>query len=1149
MNKKINDVSFLFQKKKFNFLLTLMRIFILFLCFGLTNVYAYNSYSQTKLDIDVKNGTLEELFDQIHSQSEFIFFYKDDVVNTLKKITVKRKQSNVIQILDEVFANTNLTYKIIDRQIVISRIKKENGTKTFSESPLPMQVAVKGKVITSNGESLPGASVVVKNTSRGTQTDFDGNYELEVAKGETMVFSYVGFTTQEILFSGKTVLNITLLEDASELSEVVVTGYTRQSSRNITGSVSIVESEAIAATTPASLEQALQGQAAGVTVGVEGGPGGNAAVRIRGYGTINGNDPLYVIDGVQTGQGLNDLNPDDIASIQILKDAAAASIYGIGAANGVIIITTKKGKNNNKVSFTYNTVTGIDFIPNSVFPEMATPQQLADAYWQSSRNDGIALIHPQYGSGANPVLPDYILPQGVLGTIDRSTYSYPDNRITRANKNGTDWFDEFFNSAFVQQHNIGIKGGSDQSKFYLGIGLLDQEGVGRATSFGRYNLRVNSEFNVTEKFRIGETLNVSYSEKIGLSDPLSNNVNQNNESQIAALYRLHPIIPVYDIGGNYAGTGRTPGVGIGSNAIAMADRNKDNVTETLRVLGSLYAELNITDDLLLRSTFTANLSNSKFSFFQPIDYENSAVRAVNRLRETSTDIINTNLYNILQYTKRINDVHNIDTFVGTEFKKNSTETFYAQISDFLFTTPNATYLSAGTGTPLVGSNQLKSASFSVFGKADYVYDDKYLLSATIRRDESSRFEEGNRIGVFPAVSVGWRVSGENFLQDSSVINNLLIKFSWGELGNDNIPTSRGITAYGPSLDFNNYSGQTGYFLTNIGDPNLSWETTTTTNLGITGSFIQNALDVSLDIYESVTKDMLLPTPVDPTVYGNTINTIYRNLGQMTNRGIDLSIGYSNPRDKNFKYSIGVNFSHYKNNVDFLNQENPAPIPNPVLGSQTGFETTNTVQGSPISSFVGFNWEGIDQNTGRAIITGDARSIIGNPHPDFTYGMNFNAEYKNFDVSLLLQGSQGNDIYNLTKFWTDFYNFEGGKSLHYIENSWSPTNREGTLPALTLRADESVGSSYYIEDGSYLRLKNISFGYSLNKQITSRLKVDKIRIFIQGKNLLTFTEYSGLDPEINLTNYTNQQEANLEIGVDRGAYPISRSLNLGLNITF
>lgn len=1149
MNKKPNWWSFFFEKRISNVLLTIMRVFILFLCFGLSSAYANNSYSQTKLDIDLKNATLEELFEQIHSQSEYIFFYNDNIINNDNRITLNLKQSTVMKVLNKAFLKTDLTYSISDRQIVISKSKEEPITKSFSSKDELLQNSVSGTVVTEDGTPLPGGSVLIKGTDKGTQTDFDGKYSLSVANGDILVFSYVGFASQEIAYTGQATVNVTLLEDAAALSEVVVTGYTKQNTRNITGAVTVIESETLAATTPTGIEQALQGQAAGITVGSEGGPGGNAAVRIRGYGTINGNDPLYVIDGVQTGQGLSDLNPNDIASIQVLKDAAAASIYGIGAANGVIIITTKGGRKNNKVTFSYDGLSGVDFIPNSAFPDMATPEQLANAYWVASLNDGIVPNHPQYGSGANPVLPDYILPQGTVGTVDESTYSYPDNRITRANQAGTDWFDEFFNAAFVQQHNIGIRGGNENSKFYMGVGVLDQDGVGRATNYERYNLRLNSEFNVTDKFRIGETLNVSFSERVSVSDPLGNNSNQNNESQIAALYRMHPIIPVYDIGGNFAGTATIGGVGNGYNAIAVAERNKDNVTETLRALGSIYAEYDITDDLLFKTTFTADLRNSKFSYFRPIDFENATASPVNQLRETSVNENNTNWFNILQYTKTFNDVHSLDVFTGTEFKKFSYEDFYANIADFLFTGPDATYLSAGTGVPTVGSGQSKSTSFSVFGKLDYAYDDKYLVSATVRRDESSRFEAGNKAAVFPAVSVGWRISGENFLADSSVVNNLMLKLSWGELGNNSVPAGNAITSYGPNTQFYTYNGATGYYLTNIGDPDLTWETTTTTNIGITGAFFDSKLDISLDLYEAVTKDMLLNVPVDPTVYGNTISSITRNSGQMTNKGLDFSANYSDDLSADFSYSIGVNVSHYKNNVDFLNKEEPTVIPNPTLGAQTGFETTNTVEGHPLSSFVGLTWEGIDQQTGRAILTGDPRDIIGNPHPDFTYGINLGANYKNFDLSMFLQGSQGNEIYNLTKFWTDFSNFEGGKSVDYVANSWSPTNTGGTLPALTLSPDESTGSSYYIEDGSYLRLKNVVLGYTLPDPLTSKLKVDKIRIFMQGKNLLTFTGYSGLDPEINLTDYTNQETANLEIGVDRGAYPISRSLNLGLSVTF
>ncbi len=1150
MNKKANCLSFLSKKRGNIFLLTIMRVLILFLCIGLTSAYAYNSYSQTKLNINVENGTLEDLFEQIHSQSEFIFFYKDDILKKDHRVTLRLDESTVKEILDKAFLRTDLTYKIIDRQIVISKIKKLPLPKTIAEVDEPAQSAVTGTVSTSDGSPLPGASVIIKGTDRGTQTDFDGQYELQVSQGETIVFSYIGFVTKEIIYSGQSPINVTLVEDASELSEVVITGYTRQNTRNITGAVSVVQSEDLAAITPTGIEQALQGQAAGVNVGVEGGPGGNAAVRIRGYGTINGNDPLYVIDGVQTGQGLTDLNPDDIKSIQVLKDAAAASIYGIGAANGVIIITTKNGRKDSNVTFSYSGLTGVDFVPDSVFPDFATPQQIANARWRALANDGQALSHPQYGSGSSPVLPDYILPEGVSGSVDESTYSFPDNRITRANKAGTDWFDAFFDPAFVQQHNISVNGGGENSKLYIGLGVLDQDGVGVATSFERYNLRVNSEFDVTDRFRIGESVNVSYSERIGVIDPVGSSSNQNNEGQIAALYRSNPLIPVRDIRGNFAGTATIGGVGNASNPIGVAERNADNPTETIRALGSVYAEFDIIEGLLLKSTLTADMSSTKFSFFRPVDVENAAARQVNLLRETSTNQLNTNWFNILQYTKTFNDVHSLDTFIGTEFKKNRFEQFFGQITNFLEDTPDFTFLSAGTGTQTVGSGQSRSSSFSVFGKLDYVYDDKYLVSATVRQDNSSIFEAGNQDAVFPAFSVGWRISGENFLQDSSIVNNLMLKLSWGQLGNNSIPAFRGVTSFASNLDFYDYNGQTGFFLSNIGDENLTWETTTTTNFGVSASLFNGSLGVDFDVYEAVTEDMLLPVPTDPTVTGNTIGSIFRNFGQMTNTGFDLGITYSSKSSSAFTYSIGLNVSHYKNEVDFLDENNlEQVIANPNLGSQTGFETTNTVAGQPISSFVGFTWGGIDQNTGRANITGDSRDIIGNPHPDFTYGINFNAAYKNFDLSLLIQGSQGNDIYNLTKFWTDFSNFEGARSLDYIQNSWSPTNTGGTLPAFTLSGDESVGSSYYIEDGSYARLKNIVVGYTLGQGISDKLRVDKIRLFLQGKNLLTITDYSGLDPEINLTNYTNQQQANLEIGVDRGAYPVSRSINLGLNVSF
>jgi len=489
MNKKTNWWSFFIKKRAFNFLLTIMRVFILFICMSLTSSYGYNSYSQTKLDVNLKNGTLEELFNQIHAQSEYIFFYNDEVIKKNYKVNIEFKKATVVKILNKAFSKTDLTYKVVDRQIVVTKVKQETVSKIIAAKEV-IQNTVSGTVVDSEGLALPGANVLVKGTTNGTQTDFDGNYTIVVKEGAALIFSYIGFTTQEVVVGNKGTIDIVMQEDSSALEEVVVTGYTKQNTRNITGAVTVVNSDELAVTTPASIEQALQGQASGVTIGAEGGPGGNTAVRIRGFGTINGNDPLYVIDGIQTGQGLNDLNPDDIASIQILKDAAAASIYGIGAANGVIIITTKTGKKHQKTSFSYNSLIGVDFVPSSVFPNLANPQQLADAFWTASTNDGITPNHSQYGSGANPILPDYIFPIGVSGTIDEGAYSFPGNRITRANKAGTDWFDEFFNAAFVQQHNIGISGGSESSKFYMGLGFLNQDGVGVDTSFDRYSIRV-----------------------------------------------------------------------------------------------------------------------------------------------------------------------------------------------------------------------------------------------------------------------------------------------------------------------------------------------------------------------------------------------------------------------------------------------------------------------------------------------------------------------------------------------------------------------------------------------------------------------------------------------------------------------------------
>ncbi len=1074
---------------------------------------------------------------------------------------------------------TNKNYYFIKKPTVflltmLSSSVAFSGNLDYNElfnKNLTYDVALKevtGVVTDTNGQPLPGATVFIKGTNKGTQTDFDGKFVLDVQEGEIIAVSYVGYETQEVLFNGQQTLNVSLQISTDALTEVVVVGYSSKSTRDITGSVEVVDVEELQKTAPLSIEQALQGQASGVTVSSQGGPGGGAAVRIRGFSSLNGADPLYVIDGTPTSSGINELNPTDIESIQVLKDAASSAIYGNRAANGVIIVTTKKGKRNQKATLTVNTWSGIDFIPKGVLPDLASPQQIADAEFLRRRNSDVATNHAQYGGGDTPVLPNFIIPARA-STVDLSTYDFNDNRISRANKNGTDWFGAYFNPALVHNTNLGISGGSETANFYAGLGILDQDGVGLETYYRRYNARFNSQFSVNNKLRFGQNLNFTYSQSVQFDSGDDNDL----DNAIISLYRIHPLIPIYDVRGNFSGS-RASELGNGENPIATAIQGRDNKDNRFRTTGNFYGEYDLFKQLTFKTNFGIDVYNSEARKFNPIRRFDDNVKSNNDLEESL--FVNTNYtwFNTLMYKATLSDKHKLTALVGSEFVKFRNKSFTISGRDlpsdtdvdsqFIDTSLETTREVSGTGS--------ENALFSVFGNIDYKFDDKYIVSATLRRDASSKFGGINnkdlRVGYFPSFSLGWRISNESFLYDSDIVSNLLFKGGYGEIGNDNIPAGLDLDANeSNALNSGIFGGvvNRGVSLAILGNNTITWETKKTTNVGFDLTLL-NKIDIGFEYFSTITEDVLNIVAEDPSVLGN-INTRAANAGEISNKGFDLNLGFRDETSSGFQYKIAANISVYKNEVELIDPVNDEAQ---IFGTNYGFEIgtiNNTTVGQPISSFFGFNYQGIDQTTGRAIfedlnndgrINGNDRQFIGNPHPDFTYGLNFSGNYKSFDFSMLFQGSQGNDIYNLTRVFTDTSIFQGAKSIDYV-NAWTPTNTGATIPQLTTVSEantlERQASSFFVEDGSYFRLKNIQIGYTLPKAFTNNLKLDRLRVYLQGKNLLTFTNYSGLDPEISLRSFNNNADAQninsnnvRSLGVDTGAYPISRSIIFGINVS-
>jgi TonB-dependent starch-binding outer membrane protein SusC len=1014
---------------------------------------------------------------------------------------------------------------------------------------LSAQEKVEGLVTDAANAPLIGANVVLKGTTTGTVTDLDGKFSLDAKKGAVLVFSYIGYVTKEWTVDGNSV-TIALAEQ-STLQELVVTGYASQVKRNVTGAVGTIAAKDLLAVPSTGVSQALQGRIAGVTVGQEGGPGGGTMVRIRGFGTVGDNEPLYIIDGVPTQTGLNDLNPNDIETVQVLKDASAASIYGARAGNGVVIVTTKTGKAG-KTKLSFDSYLGTQVVPK--LPGVLSAQQFADMLWTSQKNSGSSPSNKHFGNGASPVIPTNLSANVPL------------------NRTGTNWLDEIFNDAPVSNYNLSATGGTEAGSFAFSGGYLKQDGILLHTGFERYTGRVNTNFNLKDRIRVGENLTVSYSQKVGIS-------NQNTENPVAMAIRMPSVIPVYGTDGRYAGTS-VGGFNNPQNPVSALTRAKNNTDNRLRVFGNAYAEVDLMKGLTAKSSIGVDYVAGNATRFTGINYEDAEVVGSNKLDLTSTTYGSYTWFNTLAYTTKL-DKHEVTAYVGTEAIQAKNAGLYGSRTSFF--SEDLNYLTLGTGASGIANDGYRTASrlFSVFGKVDYNFDDFVLLSATMRRDGSSRFSAANRYATFPAVSAGFRLT--KFEPFKQIFDELKVRFGWGQTGNQQIGDYSRYTLFSSDVNTSYYDiagsktgSQSGFALSTLGNENVKWETTTSTNFGIDASLLKDKLLITLDLYNRKTTDMLVQVPQPATL--GFIDAPYINIGEMTNKGVDLGITYRGTIAEKVKFDIGANVSAYSNNVDKLG-DNPLFA---IAGAQAREQRlTRTQQGAPLSYFYGYNVVGIFQNAAEVSsspsqgfatpeagvgrfkyqdVNGDKkidasdRTNIGSPHPNFVYGLNFNLAYAGFDLALFLQGSQGNKIYNFTKYFSDFpaVFFQSGKGLNVL-NAWSPSNTNTTVPKLSSSVvnGETETNSYFIEDGSYLRVKNLQIGYTIPKAVTDRAKIDRVRVYIQGQNLFTFTKYTGLDPELSLRSFSagDNRTTNLDIGVDRGSYPVAKSLLIGLNVTF
>jgi TonB-linked SusC/RagA family outer membrane protein len=978
---------------------------------------------------------------------------------------------------------------------------------------------VEGTITSPGGESMPGVNVLIKGTTTGTASDVDGKYSITVPSAESvLVFSFIGFVTKEVTVGNVTTLDVVLEEDLASLSEIVVVGYGTQERAKVTGAISSVSSEEITALPVPSLASALQGRAAGVSVTNTGSPGTDPIVRIRGIGTVGNNDPLYVIDGMPAG-GLNQINPADIESIEILKDASTAAIYGSRGANGVVLVTTKKGK-------------------------VGKPLLSLDAYYGSQQAwRTLDLLNKEqylaFGAdllgNANEPLPGRFDDLGEFADVE------------------TDWQEEMFQTAPVQDYNLNVSGGSETALYNFSLGYFSQEGIMKGTDFERVSLRSNTEFKVHNRVKIGQTLTVAYSNRN--NEPFSG-----GRSQLEHIVKSVPYIPVYDATrlGGFRATDRVDGSDPENPVLNATLRENNN--QDYKILGSAYLNVNITEGLDYRFLVGMDVAfGNTFQYTPSFNAGDFSVQAFAAISQTRSTFVSPLFSNQLTYTKDIGK-HHFDLLGVLE---RQTSNFSSLTGSGQNSLSNDVRELQGVENQTTNSTKTEYGLISYIGRVNYDYGQKYLLSASIRRDGGSRFGPENKWGTFPSVSVGWRLSQESFMQGLAALSDLKLRASYGETGNDRI----GDYVYQATLNSNlfyNFDGTllTGSTITALANADLKWETTRMKNIGVDVGFWSDKFTLSFEWFENTTEDMILGVPI-PHSLGYDGAPV-ANVGTVENDGVELTLGYQlNSGD--FSLSLDGNLGFVNNELVSLGTGNTIFGP-----AFQGDAMTLTEEGQPIAYFYGWIADGIFQsgeNTSMqpnasagdikfrdinddGVIDANDRTNLGHYLPDFTYGLNAKATYKGFDFTMFWQGVSGNEIFNNLRYHTEGMTRLFNASAVVLDR-WTPTNTDTNVPR-AINSDpnrNARASSRFIEDGSYLRLKNVSLGYSFPTAMLSNWSggtISKIRLYVSAQNLLTITDYTGYDPEIGARTGIN---SSLGMGIDYGQFPAARTFLGGIQVSF
>lgn len=1011
------------------------------------------------------------------------------------------------------------------KRILLNAVFVAFGTMAFAQQ----SVDVSGNVKDEAGEPVIGATVTEDGTQNATVTDMDGNFRLKTKPGAKLKITYIGFKPQTVTAGPS--MNITIQEDNNVMDELVVTGYTTQRRADLTGSVAVMDmDEPMSAANPNMLSS-MQGKLAGVTIADDAAPGGGSStIRVRGMSTVNpNNSPLYIIDGVATTENLNSLNPADIESIQVLKDASSASIYGSRAANGVIIITTKQGKGE-KLSVNVNYSLSLQTVAKTY--DMLSAEQWGQAYWTAAKNSNVTPSHPFYGSGDTPQLSEWL-----------------DDAHTVRSAN-TDWQDAVYSSAWTHNLSASIANSGKKGSVMFSLNYVNQDGLVDNTFYRRYSARINSTYNIGKYVKVGENLMVANWQDRGFT------TNADRGVPAMAIFQ-HPAIPVYDVNGDFARPAYLSGSDF-ANPAQVVYNGRDNSNDSWRIFGNGFIEVYPVKGLTLKSNigiehvqyFNRNLNRR----VNPSD-ENS----MNRAYGTGDTWTWTNTAN---YNLDI-DRHHLNVLAGVEAIKYTFQDISASRTDYAFEDDSFMQIGAGTGDQTNGGGKNQWALFSLFAKADYNYADRYLFSATIRRDQTSRLWKGQNSGVFPAFSAAWRLSEEKFFPKNNIVNDVKIRVGWGQNGNAAIDNFyAGYTSYAYvsgngayDLAGTNNSVMSGVIVSASGNKDLKWETTTQTNIGLDLRMFNNTFGLSLDYFIKNTKDMLTQPPVLSVAGENAV--VYRNTGSMKNHGFELMADYHSPQYGDFSWDGSFNFSLYRNEVEKLND----------YVSYISAGDWRIMEGEPMGVYYGYVADGLfrteeevynsaDQEgkglgrirykdlDGNGVIDEDDRCVIGDPNPDFSLGLNLSFKYKQFTLSTFFTGEFGFDIYNIVKKQLDFMG-TGLRDINHgadILNAWSTDNPNSSIPALALTDanNELRMSTYFVEDGTYFKMKYIKLQYDLPSKIAKKF-CQGLSVYGQVENVFTLTGYSGLDPELPLSSYGAR--------VDNSPYPRSRTFSFGINLQF